>query len=215
MQYDPPCKKMTLSSNAIIGQNLFAGGSNTLEMEQLIELHIWYKVDDYEEVINERLFTIESLFGQVGGFIGIMLGVSFPHIPEILLAALAIFRNKFMQSCRGEVTTLTEPLPNVSQSTQQEARLQSGRANSYSSVSYAFKIGLNAPSFSIVPGCCNLNVYLFFQDGHQVAARGSEGLQLGFARLESEFMAMHSKFTKVENKNRELERIINHMKISN
>lgn len=45
---------------------------------------IQYQAEEYEEIINLRKFDVESLFSQVGGFIGIMLGISLFHIPDIL-----------------------------------------------------------------------------------------------------------------------------------
>ena len=59
----------------------------TTEGELLIKL--LYISDEYEEIKNLRKFDEESLFSQVGGFIGIMLGASLFHLPDILVQIIS------------------------------------------------------------------------------------------------------------------------------
>ena len=47
-------------------------------------ISIDYKTEEYEKVSSQRYFDSESLFSQVGGLIGIMVGVSFINIPNLL-----------------------------------------------------------------------------------------------------------------------------------
>ena len=48
----------------------------------LVTVH--YNTEEYEEIICLRKFDGESLFSQIGGLIGIMVGVSFINIPDML-----------------------------------------------------------------------------------------------------------------------------------
>ena len=52
-------------------------------------IKITYRTEDYEEITNLKKFNGESMFSQVGGFIGIMLGVSLFHIPDILKSVIS------------------------------------------------------------------------------------------------------------------------------
>ena len=45
-------------------------------------IKVAYRADEYEEIRNLQKFDEESLFSQVGGLIGIMLGVSLFNMPE-------------------------------------------------------------------------------------------------------------------------------------
>ena len=43
-----------------------------------------YRTEEYEEIVSLRKFDGERLFSQMGGLIGIMVGVSFINIPDML-----------------------------------------------------------------------------------------------------------------------------------
>ena len=78
---------MTVSSQTITRSENLPG----------ITMYFGYKIEDFEEIINNRKFDAESLFGQIGGFIGITLGISFFNMPDILLAVVKTFHNKINQ----------------------------------------------------------------------------------------------------------------------
>ena len=76
-------------------------------MQELL-LKIPYKTDEYEKITNKRLFNSESLFSQVGGLIGIILGVSFLQIPDILNGSLEILKTKYKQIvCKDNINSVT------------------------------------------------------------------------------------------------------------
>ena len=82
-EYDPPCSKMILTYDLIPRED------ETILREQLnidadFVFKILYRSVEYEEIKNLQKFDEESLFSQVGGFIGIMLGVSFFNVPDII-----------------------------------------------------------------------------------------------------------------------------------
>ena len=88
-KYDPPCSKMlvtydlsTKEDESFLREHLKLYYNTELEGDLMIK--ILYSSDEYEEIKNLRKFDEESLFSQIGGFIGIMLGASLFHVPGIL-----------------------------------------------------------------------------------------------------------------------------------
>ena len=55
----------------------------------------YLRTEEYEEITNLRKFDAESLFSQVVGLIGIMIGASFFNIPDILLNMVSKFETIF------------------------------------------------------------------------------------------------------------------------
>ena len=131
MQYDPPCKKMIVSSSVSVGKHSTSGGSNILKTLNLLVIDFWYKTEEYDDIINERLFTTESLFSQAGGFIGIMLGVSFLQLPDILLVAFIKCRKKYQEIIRYRSQISVGALIRSMQSADDDTKLHSNRAVSY------------------------------------------------------------------------------------
>ena len=41
-----------------------------------------YSVDSYDETINVRSFSLDAMWGSVGGYIGMVLGFSFYQLPN-------------------------------------------------------------------------------------------------------------------------------------
>ena len=54
-----------------------------------------YNTEEYEEIISLRKFDGESLFSQIGGLIGIMVGVSFINIPDMLEKVAAKIKEEY------------------------------------------------------------------------------------------------------------------------
>ena len=87
--YVPPCRKIVIDYD-INGQE----DTSTIERKDDhgnadLFLKVVYRTPEYEEIINQRKFDLESLYGQVGGFIGIMLGWSMLSIPEALMGIVS------------------------------------------------------------------------------------------------------------------------------
>ena len=97
-----------------------------------------YRTEEYEEIKNERLFTTEGLFGQVGGFVGIMLGVSFFQIPDILMATFVCCRKKYRQIMRNESETAVQIVACSMQPTQDNT-VHANQDNAESHVSLNFE----------------------------------------------------------------------------
>ena len=58
-----------------------------------VNIKIEYITDGYKETINHRSFTILSLLSQIGGFIGMFLGYSLLHLPQLAGFAATIVQN--------------------------------------------------------------------------------------------------------------------------
>ena len=58
-----------------------------------VNIKIEYITDGYKETINRRSFTILSLLSQIGGFIGMFLGYSLLHLPQLAGFAATIVQN--------------------------------------------------------------------------------------------------------------------------
>jgi len=72
--YDPPCNEMeltvTYNARPTDGKLLF--------------LKFKYLDKNYQEIVNERDFGLESLWSTVGGFVGIFVGVSLSQVPDLV-----------------------------------------------------------------------------------------------------------------------------------
>ena len=81
-RYDPPCTKVLVTYDLSTKEEDKDDEDEDDDGELFIK--ILYRTEYYEEITNLRKFNAESMFSQIGGFIGIMLGVSLFHIPDIL-----------------------------------------------------------------------------------------------------------------------------------
>ena len=97
-QYDPPCTEVSVlyDLSTIEFDNDPSRNSQNITGDLL--LRISYRAEDYDEISNLRKFNTESMISQIGGFIGIALGVSLIDIPGILQGvvstAKAIYRKR-------------------------------------------------------------------------------------------------------------------------
>ena len=58
-----------------------------------VNIKIEYIADGYKETINHRSFTVLSLLSQIGGFIGMFLGYSLLHLPQLAGFAATVAQN--------------------------------------------------------------------------------------------------------------------------
>jgi hypothetical protein len=96
-QGEPPCSEMSVIYDVsthyhVENEHEYEYGDGDLAIRTI------YRTKKYEEIINKRKFDWESLFGQVGGFIGIMLGWSMLNIPVFLSVMSAALRKVFSEN---------------------------------------------------------------------------------------------------------------------
>ena len=84
--YNPPCNEMKVVSNVQEKELPY--------LSRFLQMEVSYMDEDYEEIVNEKDFNIESFFSGIGGFVGIILGYSIMHIPELLSAIWKFINNK-------------------------------------------------------------------------------------------------------------------------
>ena len=91
--YLPPCAKFSVTYDiSTIEDDEF---TREFTGDGDLVVKIMYRTEEYEEITNLRKFDAESLFSQVGGLIGIMIGASFFNIPDILLNMVSKFETTF------------------------------------------------------------------------------------------------------------------------
>ena len=81
-KYQIPCRKISLAYDLSSKED-----HTELRIMGIIGdlvVTVNYNTEEYEEIISLRKFDGESLFSQIGGLIGIMVGVSFVNIPDML-----------------------------------------------------------------------------------------------------------------------------------
>lgn len=78
-RYSPPCIEM------MTPVNVQEKSMKTLGVAKpKITIHLTYATETFQEVLNSKDFNINSLWSNIGGFVGIFLGYSVLQIPEIL-----------------------------------------------------------------------------------------------------------------------------------
>ena len=91
--FDPPCMEMMIVTNV----NKEPGrprrfydiqespwGTDTKEILYL-DIAINHFSEQYQAIINTKVFTVESCWAGIGGFVGIFVGVSLMQVPEIIM----------------------------------------------------------------------------------------------------------------------------------
>lgn len=90
--YKEPCKQMTTIVTSAVSdtgtetvENLFNFDVATLKDKEKYSLvmKLEYAAEHYKETINNKAFSLASLWSQIGGFIGMFLGYSLLHLPEL------------------------------------------------------------------------------------------------------------------------------------
>ena len=100
-QYDPPCTKVSVTYDLSTIEYDIDPSRMYLNNTEDLFIRIIYRTEDYEEITNLKKFNGESMFSQVGGFIGIMLGISLFHIPDILKSIFSRVKAIYSKTTRN------------------------------------------------------------------------------------------------------------------
>ena len=100
-KFDPPCEELMIESSnqRIKGRKVreqyrpttsvhghVIADNRTIYQRQYLDVRIRQVNDRYQMIKNNKEFTIESCLSGIGGFIGILIGLSVRQIPEILFS---------------------------------------------------------------------------------------------------------------------------------
>ena len=59
-----------------------------------IDIKLIYNEGTYQEIVNTRDFGMDTFWISVGGFVGLFLGYSISHIPELIAGIPDLFRKR-------------------------------------------------------------------------------------------------------------------------
>ena len=76
--FTPPCKQVLKIDSNYVEQ------PDTILNKHEVELAVNYRSPTHKEIKQIRAYTVMTLFGNVGGFIGILLGYALIQIPMLL-----------------------------------------------------------------------------------------------------------------------------------
>ena len=94
--FDPPCMEMMIVTNV----NKEPGRSrrfygiqedwlgNIPEEMLYLDIAINHFSEQYQAIINTKVFTVESCWAGIGGFVGIFVGVSLMQVPDIIMETI-------------------------------------------------------------------------------------------------------------------------------
>ena len=57
-----------------------------------LDIAINHFTEQYQAIINNKGFTVESCWAGIGGFVGIFVGVSLMQIPEIIMETINLIK---------------------------------------------------------------------------------------------------------------------------
>ena len=80
-------------------RRLTFGGSMSMDDVDSADLEFYFMNDEYKEIKYTREFDIESLIGNVGGYIGLFLGFAIWQLPD----AMRFLMNKFCNQIEGKI----------------------------------------------------------------------------------------------------------------
>ena len=90
-----PCDEMTIISNI---------RERAINIKGMYGIGIQYQFRSYKQILNRKAFDGNTLLSQVGGYIGIFLGVSLSQAPGIILS----FIHKIKHTIPGYYKEWTE-----------------------------------------------------------------------------------------------------------
>ena len=106
-KYQPPCTKVSVTYDISTKEDdeFFR---SYIKIPGDLMIRMIYGAEDYEEVFNLRKFNAESAFSQIGGLIGIMIGVSLFNIPDILTSMIFKVQELNKKRSSGDVPQSTK-----------------------------------------------------------------------------------------------------------
>ena len=96
--YAEPCNQMT---SIVTMDNTIITEKNNTENRKVFAIVINYETREYKETINNKAFSITTLWSQIGGFIGIFLGYSLLQVPEVVATLIASVKTLFKSHNRN------------------------------------------------------------------------------------------------------------------
>ena len=81
-RYTPPCDQMEVISTVNTYKQIL---TNNEKIKNELRIDFNFLTKKYEEVQNLREYGMDSLWAEVGGYIGIFLGYSLLQVVEVLL----------------------------------------------------------------------------------------------------------------------------------
>ena len=114
-QYHPPCYRMRVTANtnkdaytdsALLKIKFRYRWDEKLNMQygkylktfMCVYCYLFYSSDYFQETTNVRKFSRDSVWGNVGGYIGMFLGFSVLQIPSLLNAVFRRIKDKYTSS---------------------------------------------------------------------------------------------------------------------
>ena len=82
LRYTPPCEQMDVISTVNTYKQKL---SDANKQKNQLRIHFIFLTKKYEEVQSIREYGMDSLWAEVGGYIGIFLGYSLLQVVEVLL----------------------------------------------------------------------------------------------------------------------------------
>ena len=92
VQYEPSCTSPTIIKTWQKGEDFNTSWN--------VWVKINYKSEYYMEVVNYQATTLDDLFCQIGGLVGIFLGYSLLQFPEVLYIGIVLIQRGQRKYCR-------------------------------------------------------------------------------------------------------------------
>ena len=83
-KYLPPCDEMKLAATY----------DSSYDPYDSVLAEFYYMDKNYEMIVNEREFSLESLWSAIGGFVGIFVGTSLSQAPSLIASSWNWMRNR-------------------------------------------------------------------------------------------------------------------------
>ena len=78
-KYKQPCDEMKVVANLQRQPYGYSG-------DKYMYVEFFYMDKNYQEIVNQRDFTLAGFWSNIGGFVGMILGYSLMHVPELIIS---------------------------------------------------------------------------------------------------------------------------------